>query len=84
MMPLFGRELPVADFYDGVNHLGEDELGFSQLLEDKGHVTLAGIVRNEWILHVTALTRRAYTATLCLVCSLSFLTATTWILTLLV
>ena len=43
--------LPVADFYDGINHLGEDELVFAQLLEDKGHVNLAEIVRNGRIIH---------------------------------
>lgn len=48
-MPLFGRGLP--DFYDRVNHFSEDELVFSQLPEDKGHATLAEIVRNGWILH---------------------------------
>ena len=43
--------LPVADFYDGMNYLGEDELVFAQLLEDKGHVNLAEIVRNGRIIH---------------------------------
>lgn len=43
--------LPVAEFYDGMNHLGEEELVFAQLLEDKGHVKLAEIVRNGRIIH---------------------------------
>ncbi|EEH10611.1 conserved hypothetical protein [Histoplasma capsulatum G186AR] len=43
--------LPVADFYDGKNQLGEDEVVFAQLLEDKGHEGLAEIVREGRILH---------------------------------
>lgn len=43
--------LPVADFYRGINQLGEDELVFAQLLEDKGHQKLADIVRNGRIIH---------------------------------
>ena len=34
-----------------MNHLGEEELVFAQLLEDKGHVKLAEIVRNGRIIH---------------------------------
>lgn len=37
--------LPVAEFYDGNNQLGPDELVFAQLLQDKGHADLAEIVR---------------------------------------
>lgn len=43
--------IPVAEFYDGMNYLGEDELVFAQLLEDKGHANLAEIVRNGRIIH---------------------------------
>ncbi|KAL2867699.1 aminoglycoside phosphotransferase family protein [Aspergillus lucknowensis] len=43
--------LPVADFYNGENQLGEDELVFAQLLEDKGRADLAGVVREGQILH---------------------------------
>ncbi|KAF3395394.1 hypothetical protein DPV78_008516 [Talaromyces pinophilus] len=43
--------LPVAEFYDGNNQLGQDELVFAQLLQDKGHADLAGIVREGRILH---------------------------------
>lgn len=43
--------LPVADFYDGGNQLGEDELVFAQLLEDKGHADLAQTVREGRVLH---------------------------------
>jgi hypothetical protein len=38
--------LPVADFYDGINHPGEDELAFAQAFEDRGHPDLAEAVRN--------------------------------------
>ena len=44
--------LPVAEFYGGVNDLGEDERYFAQLLEDKGSRDLAGIVRRGRILHL--------------------------------
>lgn len=43
--------LPVADFYDGKNNLGDDELVFAQLLQDKGRADLAEIVKNGRILH---------------------------------
>lgn len=43
--------LPNADFYDGGNQLGEDELVFAQLLEDKGHADLAEVVGEGRILH---------------------------------
>jgi hypothetical protein len=43
--------LPVGDFYDGKNELGEDELVFAQLLEEKGQGELAQIVREGRILH---------------------------------
>ncbi|RHZ43604.1 uncharacterized protein CDV56_101720 [Aspergillus thermomutatus] len=43
--------LPVADFYDGINHPGEDELAFAQSLENRVHPDLAEIVRNGRILH---------------------------------
>lgn len=43
--------LPVADFYDGVNTLGDDEAVFARLLEDKDHPELATIVRNGRLQH---------------------------------
>ena len=43
--------LPVAEFYDGNNQLGQDELFFAQLLQDKGHADLAEIVREGRILY---------------------------------
>ncbi|KXG45349.1 Aminoglycoside phosphotransferase [Penicillium griseofulvum] len=43
--------LPVALFYDGDNHLSEDEMIFSQLLEGKGHPDLGGIVQKGRLLH---------------------------------
>lgn len=43
--------LPVADFYRGENGLGEDELVFARLLEEKGHEDLASFVRNGRIQH---------------------------------
>ncbi|KAF4219275.1 hypothetical protein CNMCM5878_003579 [Aspergillus fumigatiaffinis] len=43
--------LPVADFYDGINHPGEDELAFAQAFEDRGHPDLAEAVRNGRVLH---------------------------------
>ncbi|CRG86706.1 hypothetical protein PISL3812_03716 [Talaromyces islandicus] len=43
--------LPVGDFYDGKNDLGEDELVFAQLLEEKGQEELAQIVREGRVLH---------------------------------
>ena len=38
--------LPVNDFYDGKNELGEDEAVFAQILVEKGHPDLAKHVRN--------------------------------------
>ncbi|KAJ5184629.1 Aminoglycoside phosphotransferase [Penicillium cf. griseofulvum] len=43
--------LPVALFYDGDNRLGEDEMVFAQLLEEKGHPDLGDIVRKGRFLH---------------------------------
>ncbi|KAB8269301.1 hypothetical protein BDV30DRAFT_242515 [Aspergillus minisclerotigenes] len=43
--------LPVADFYNGVNCIGEDELTFANILEEKGNKGLAEIVRNGRLLH---------------------------------
>ncbi|PIG87299.1 hypothetical protein AARAC_010442 [Aspergillus arachidicola] len=43
--------LPVADFYNGVNCIGEDEVPFANILEQKGHKGLAEIVRNGRLLH---------------------------------
>lgn len=36
--------LPVADFYNGARHLGDDEMVFARLLEEKGHKDLADCV----------------------------------------
>ncbi|KAI9368576.1 hypothetical protein BJX61DRAFT_523282 [Aspergillus egyptiacus] len=43
--------LPVADFYNGSNSIGEDESIFATLLENKGNQDLAEIVRNGRLLH---------------------------------
>lgn len=43
--------LPVADFYDGINHPGEDELALAQSFDNRGHSDLAEIVRNGRIIH---------------------------------
>ncbi|RAK94383.1 hypothetical protein BO79DRAFT_223456 [Aspergillus costaricaensis CBS 115574] len=43
--------LPVSDFYDGVNTLGEDESTFADILEAKRNKGLAEIVRNGRLLH---------------------------------
>ncbi|KAB8216592.1 hypothetical protein BDV33DRAFT_207241 [Aspergillus novoparasiticus] len=43
--------LPVADFYNGVNCIGEDEVSFANILEQKGHKGLAEIVRHGRLLH---------------------------------
>ncbi|KAH7308943.1 hypothetical protein B0I35DRAFT_398230 [Stachybotrys elegans] len=43
--------LPVADFYNGKNTLGNDEVAFAHLLEGKGHRDLANCVRNGRLLH---------------------------------
>ena len=36
--------MPVGDFYDGANHLGDDEIIFAQLFEEKGRQDLADFV----------------------------------------
>ncbi|UNI22500.1 hypothetical protein JDV02_008385 [Purpureocillium takamizusanense] len=43
--------LPVADFYDGKNNLGYDEMVFASLLEEKGRQDLATYVRNGRLQH---------------------------------
>ncbi|KAJ5982448.1 hypothetical protein N7451_012548 [Penicillium sp. IBT 35674x] len=43
--------LPVADFYAGVNCIGEDEMFFANCLETKGHPDLGMIVRNGRLIH---------------------------------
>jgi hypothetical protein len=43
--------LPVADFYNGNNCIGEDESTFADILENKGNKRLAEIVRNGRLLH---------------------------------
>lgn len=43
--------LPVAHFYDGANNIGEQEEVFAQIFEDKGHPSLASIVRNGRLQH---------------------------------
>lgn len=43
--------LPVADFYAGVNRLGEDELFFAQCLDEKGHSDLGMMVRSGRLIH---------------------------------
>jgi hypothetical protein len=43
--------LPVADFYDGVNDIGEDEVVFARLLEDKGCPELAAHIRKGRLQH---------------------------------
>lgn len=43
--------LPVADFYDGANNLGEDEFVFARLLEDKRRSDLAAHVRKGRLQH---------------------------------
>lgn len=43
--------LPVADFYDGANNIGEDESVFARLLEDKGRSELASHVRKGRLQH---------------------------------
>ncbi|RMZ84189.1 hypothetical protein DV738_g604, partial [Chaetothyriales sp. CBS 135597] len=43
--------LSVGDFYDGVNDLGDDEIVFARLLEEKGHQDLAAFVWNGRIQH---------------------------------
>ncbi|CAI7610892.1 unnamed protein product [Penicillium palitans] len=43
--------LPVADFYEGVDHIGEDEVFFAECFEEKGHPDLREIVRSGRLLH---------------------------------
>jgi hypothetical protein len=43
--------LPVADFYGGRNDLGDDEVVFARLLEEKGHRDLARFVWNGRLQH---------------------------------
>ncbi|KAK9859641.1 hypothetical protein MYU51_013817 [Penicillium brevicompactum] len=43
--------LPVADFYEGADYIGGDELYFAECLEEKGHSDLGEIVRNGRLLH---------------------------------
>ncbi|TPX07598.1 uncharacterized protein E0L32_010697 [Thyridium curvatum] len=43
--------LPVASFYDGVNDLGDDEIVFARLLEEKGRQDLAAFVWNGRVQH---------------------------------
>lgn len=59
--------LPVAEFYDGKNQLGENELVFAQFLEEKGHTDLAAIVREDgfftsliFVADMTSLTGRDF------------------------
>ncbi|KAH7113642.1 hypothetical protein B0J13DRAFT_656832 [Dactylonectria estremocensis] len=46
--------LPVADFYSGKNTLGDDEVVFAHLLEEKGHRDLAYFVWNSRLQHMFA------------------------------
>lgn len=43
--------LPVGDFYNGSNELGDDEITFANILEKKGHQDLANYVRNGRLQH---------------------------------
>ncbi|KJZ71636.1 hypothetical protein HIM_08948 [Hirsutella minnesotensis 3608] len=43
--------LPVAEFYNGNNNLGGDEIKFSRLLEEKGHSDLARFVQDGRVQH---------------------------------
>ncbi|CAF3447655.1 unnamed protein product [Fusarium graminearum] len=43
--------LPVLDFYSGSNDLGDDEVIFARLLEEKGHRDLTRFVRNDRLQH---------------------------------
>ena len=43
--------LPVGDFYKGSNSLGDDEITFAKLLEEKGHADLAQSVWNGRVQH---------------------------------
>ncbi|KAI2463258.1 hypothetical protein F4781DRAFT_417242 [Annulohypoxylon bovei var. microspora] len=46
--------LPLADFYKGANHLGDDEITFARILEEKGHQDLADCVWNGRLHHIFA------------------------------
>ncbi|KAI1334819.1 hypothetical protein F5Y15DRAFT_409415 [Xylariaceae sp. FL0016] len=43
--------LPVAEFYDGANDLGDDEVIFARLLEEKVHKDMADFVRKGRLQH---------------------------------
>lgn len=43
--------LPVGDFYDGKTEIGEDEVVFADMLEEKGHSALAENVRHGRVQH---------------------------------
>ena len=43
--------LPVAEFYDGKNNLGEQEVEFAHILDHKGHTELASAVRGGRMQH---------------------------------
>lgn len=43
--------LPVVDFYEGADYIGEDELYFAECLEEKGYPDFGEIVRNGRLLH---------------------------------
>ncbi|KAJ5647029.1 hypothetical protein N7490_003401 [Penicillium lividum] len=43
--------LPVGEFYNGVNRLGDDEIAFAELLKEKGHPDLGEITRCGRLLH---------------------------------
>lgn len=44
--------LPVAHFFDGVTHIGDDEVVFASLLEERGRGDLAGYVRAGRVQHL--------------------------------
>lgn len=43
--------LPVGEFYDGINRVGDDEVTFAELLYEKGHPDLGEITRCGRLLH---------------------------------
>ena len=43
--------LPVGEFYEGASMIGEDELVFAELMEEKGHPDLGEITRTGRLLH---------------------------------
>ncbi|KAI0535255.1 hypothetical protein GGR58DRAFT_504463 [Xylaria digitata] len=43
--------LPVAQFYEGAKNLGDDEITFARILEEKGHQDLANFVWNGRLQH---------------------------------